>query len=86
MFYMPSFNVGEVVQLKFGGPRMTVIRVLGETEDPRIQQIDVELKSHYGAIDGDYVCEWSADGETKSGPFPMSILKSVTPVAHAKTS
>lgn len=68
-----SLNVGDVVQLKSGGPDMTVVRVLEANADP---VGEIVMKQH-GLKAGDVVCTWF-DGETKEeAGFPASAVERV---------
>ena len=55
-----TFDVGDVVRLKSGGPKMTIVR---------------EIAADRHRPEPNYTCEWFAKNETaKSGIFPGSAL------------
>lgn len=49
-----SFKVGEVVQLKSGGPDMTVIKIIG-TNTTTDENYNCQQK---GYTTGDLICQW----------------------------
>ncbi|MCL4481148.1 MAG: DUF2158 domain-containing protein [Bacteroidetes bacterium] len=51
---MKNFKIGDVVQLKSGGPKMT------------ISQEDVNSHGHFS---GKIICEWFYDGDVKWHSF-----------------
>ena len=54
------FNIGDVVRLKSGGPKMTIVR---------------EVPADQYRSEPHYACEWFAKNETaKSAMFPASVL------------
>ncbi len=56
-----KFKIGDVVQLKSGGPEMTVYGIIGETNLK--EAIEVAAKSFYP--EGSVLCQWFAgDGIT----------------------
>lgn len=57
-----AFKIGEIVQLKSGGPKMTV-------EDPN-PPVDFMDSSMVGQIR----CQWFAGAKLESGAFPPSSL------------
>ncbi|EHZ2751565.1 DUF2158 domain-containing protein [Vibrio parahaemolyticus] len=57
----PSFNVGDIVKLKSGGPDMTVKEVRTNRDDE---------------FNGNYRCQWFAGKKLDLGDFPEeSLLK-----------
>lgn len=58
-----SFKVGDIVQLKSGGPEMTIQRT------PEKEK----------GINSYYTCQWFAGKKLESGNFPADSLKPVTP-------
>jgi uncharacterized protein YodC (DUF2158 family) len=67
-------NPGDSVQLKFGGPRMLVRRVIGESHDPLVTIQDEALRTRGYQI-GDVVCDWYLDNEMKTGVFAAAQLQ-----------
>ena len=55
-----AFNTGTVVQLKSGGPKMTIKGIIGDKNNPLNKTEEVGLKmGGYG--DGDIYCQWFND-------------------------
>lgn len=67
------FNVGDIVQLKSGGPKMTVHRILGQGEE--IAQIKMQDKLLYlsGFAQGDLICQWFVRTKLESGTFKADM-------------
>lgn len=57
-----TYNVGEMVKLKSGGPDMTVERL---------------LKDIQGEFNGSYKCQWFAGKKADSNVFPQESLVKV---------
>ena len=74
------FNTGDVVQLKSGGPDMTVQRLIGDKEKshPMTSVADEYLRVK-GYREGDPVCHWFVGAELKSEAFRQEMLKIVPP-------
>lgn len=69
-----SFNVGDVLKLKSGGPTMTVQRIIGaEGANFMIKAADEFLKTQ-GFIEGDVVCQWFNESKLDSGTFKCDSL------------
>ena len=60
-----TFNVGDIVKLKSGGPDMTV------------KELVTSIGS--GGFDGKYRCQWFAGKKLDNGVFPQESLVEVTP-------
>lgn len=75
---MVKFKTGELVQLKSGGPKMTVRRILGSSEDVSFQMIDDYIKKIKGFNDGDVICQWFEGNELKDGAFPKESITKTT--------
>jgi uncharacterized protein YodC (DUF2158 family) len=58
-----TFNIGDIVTLKSGGPDMTVRKVYTK-----------EMSSDFG---GTYQCQWFAGKKLDSGSFPQESLVAV---------
>ena len=71
---MSKFAVGDVVQLKSGGPKMIVVAVLGEPETPKILEA---VAKQQGYCAGDISCNWFDGAERKVGLFKFTTLVSV---------
>jgi uncharacterized protein YodC (DUF2158 family) len=54
-----SFNVGDIVQLKSGGPKMTV-------------NVLMKVGGFHG---GEYLCQWFGGKKLEQGYFPSDSLK-----------
>ncbi len=69
-----KFNIGDIVQLKSGGPQMTVQRIIGSDSNFMIKAADEFLKTQ-GFAEGDVVCQWFNDNKLESGTFKQDSLK-----------
>lgn len=56
-----TLNIGDIVMLKSGGPKMTVVAVGGEGDN--------------GCDPGNLRCEWFTDSKTQSEDFPINALQ-----------
>lgn len=65
------FKQGDTVQLKSGGPKMTVMRIFGEGE----ATVGDEFAKLKGAKKGDVICKWFVGTEPKDDVFPVDALK-----------
>ena len=77
---METIQVGDVVQLKSGGPRMTVVRILGADSSNNfgLKAGDEFLKMR-GYRDGDLVCNWFEGSSLRDGTFKReSVLADST--------
>ena len=67
---MYEFNIGDVVQLKSGGPKMTVHRII------RGGDLEMLASALKGADKGDIECKWFENGRIESSYFkPMMLVK-----------
>ena len=69
-----EFNIGDVVQLKSGGPEMTIQDILGKTTS---KQMDFAYKTA-GHSDGELICKWFSGNKLESGLFKPETLKKLT--------
>jgi uncharacterized protein YodC (DUF2158 family) len=71
-----SIKTGDVVQLKSGGPEMTVLRIIGEktASMTATKTQDYALKQA-GYRDGDVVCQWFNSGKLETGTFKADMLE-----------
>ena len=58
-----TYNIGDIVRLKSGGPEMTVRKVNSDIG---------------GGFSGSYQCQWFAGKKLDSGVFPQESLVAVT--------
>ncbi|AXS79524.1 DUF2158 domain-containing protein [Dechloromonas sp. HYN0024] len=68
---MNKFHVGDVVQFKSGGPKMTVVAVLGEPETPKTLEV---LAKQQGYCVGDISCKWFDGPDTKGSLFKSGTV------------
>ena len=70
-------NVGDVVQLKSGGPKMTIQRIIGfDKNNFGLKAADEYLKMR-GFSDGDVVCQWFEGNNLQDGTFKVASLKMI---------
>lgn len=68
---MSEWSVGDVVQLKSGGPKMTVNCVFGAPETPKPMELGFRQN---GCQPGDASCVWFDGPEKKHGFFQAVTL------------
>lgn len=68
-------EIGDVVQLKSGGEKMTVQRIIGK--DSHITRIDMQDKmlKMNGYEDGDICCQWFVNKKLESSIFKKGMLE-----------
>ena len=73
---MEKYKTGDIVQLKTGGPKMTIQRFIGVEHEVSFQMVDDYIKMMKGFKDGDIICQWFEGNELKSGTFSKeSVIK-----------
>ena len=71
---MENLQIGVVVQLKSGGPKMTVQRIIGDdSTNIGIKATDEYFKLR-GYKDGDVICNWFEGSSLKDGTFKKESL------------
>ena len=60
--------------LKSGGPKMTIKRFVGDSNDVSTKVQDEALKIIRGNKTGDVVCQWFDDNISKNDIFPVVSL------------
>jgi len=65
-----EFNIGDVVQLKSGGPEMTVQDILGTTTT-KTQTFAYTTAGH---SNGELICKWFAGSKLETGLFKQETL------------
>ena len=67
-------NIGDIVQLRSGGPKMTVQRIIGADKNNfGLKAADEYLKMR-GFTDGDVICQWFEGNALKDGTFKSASL------------
>ncbi len=71
---MADIKKNDVVQLKSGGPKMTVQRFIGEKTTNYGVKIADETRKLKGFNDGDAVCQWFDGSELREGVITVEAL------------
>lgn len=74
---MAIFKTGDVVQLKSGGPLMTVKRCIGDDSDHTMTTSLDEKYLVEGFHNGDVICQWFENRTPKEGVFPAASVNRV---------
>ncbi|MDQ3683877.1 MAG: YodC family protein [Bacteroidota bacterium] len=74
---MEVIIIGDLVQLKSGGPRMTVKRIIGQSLDTWQGKTNEQVLKIQGYKDGDMVCIWFEENKLNEGVFPLEALQKV---------
>jgi len=72
-----TIQKNDTVQLKSGGPKMTVLRLLGADKENMIMKMADEVIKMKGFKEGDAICQWFDGNDLKEGTFPVGSLKKV---------
>ncbi|MBA2563686.1 MAG: DUF2158 domain-containing protein [Chitinophagaceae bacterium] len=67
-------NAGDIVQLKSGGPKMTVQRVIGTDKNNFGLKAADEFLKLRGYADDDVVCQWFEGNVLRDGTFKLASL------------
>jgi uncharacterized protein YodC (DUF2158 family) len=71
---MEQLKIGDIVQLKSGGPKMTVQRILGsDNSNLGLKAADEFLKMR-GFKDEDVICQWFEGSSLRDGTFKAESL------------
>lgn len=70
-----AFKVGDVVQLKSGGPDMTVQRIIGDSSNTMATKTQDYALKQAGYGEGDVVCQWFFNNKLESGTFKTDMLE-----------
>ncbi|WP_319480988.1 DUF2158 domain-containing protein [uncultured Draconibacterium sp.] len=69
-----ALATGTVVQLKSGGPEMTINGIIGDANNPISKTVETGLKMG-GYVDGDVYCQWfNESNKLESGCFKPAML------------
>jgi len=74
---MEAIIIGDLVQLKSGGPRMTVKRIIGQGLDTWQGKTNEQVLKIQGYKDGDMVCIWFEENKLNEGVVPLEALQKV---------
>jgi len=69
-----EYKIGEIVQLKSGGPQMTVQRIVGSDSSNLLIKAADEFMKSQGFREGDIVCQWFNGNKLESGTFKAEGL------------
>jgi uncharacterized protein YodC (DUF2158 family) len=69
-----SIKVGDIVQLKSGGPKMTVQRMIGAEQSNIGLKAGDELLKMRGFKEGDVICNWFEGSSLRDGTFRVESL------------
>ena len=74
---MDIIKVGDVVQLKSGGPKMTVQRVIGTDQSNLGLKASDEFLKLKAFKDGDVICNWFESSSLRDGTFKVESLNHI---------
>jgi len=70
-----NFKTGNIVQLKSGGPQMTVQRIIGSDNSNFLIKTADELLKTQGFSNGDVICQWFNGNRLERGTFKADSLE-----------
>jgi len=70
-----ELKIGDIVQLKSGGPQMTVQRIIGADKAHLMIRAADEFLKTQGFTDGDVVCQWFNGSKLDNGTFKTESLE-----------
>ena len=71
---METIKVGDIVQLKSGGPKMTIQRIIGADQSNIGLKAGDEFLKLRGFRDGDVICNWFEESSLRDGTFRLESL------------
>jgi uncharacterized protein YodC (DUF2158 family) len=71
---METLKIGDVVQLKSGGPKMAVQRIIGTDNNNIGLKAGDEFLKLRGFKDGDVICNWFEGSSLRDGTFKIESL------------
>ena len=71
---MEVLKIGDVVQLRSGGPKMTVQRIIGTDNGNLGLKAGDEFLKMRGFKDGDVICNWFESSSLRDGTFKIESL------------
>jgi len=72
-----AYKIGDIVQLKSGGPQMTVQRIVGSDNSNLLIKAADEFMKSQGFREDDIVCQWFNGNKLESGTFKAEGLTKV---------
>jgi uncharacterized protein YodC (DUF2158 family) len=71
---MEEIKIGDIVQMKSGGPKMTIQRFIGHGNEHIGVKATDEFYKMRGYKDGDVICQWFETNQLKDGVFAKASL------------
>lgn len=71
---MEDLKITDVVQLNSGGPKMSIIRIIGSDRSSFQFRASDEFLKLQGFKDGDVVCQWFDGSKLSTGNFKRESL------------
>ncbi|MES2592156.1 MAG: DUF2158 domain-containing protein [Bacteroidota bacterium] len=76
---MQELKSTDVVQLNAGGPKMSILRIIGADKTNFQLKTADELLKMQGFGEGDVICQWFEGNKLTSGTFKRDTLIIITP-------
>ena len=70
-----KFNIGDLVELKSGGPEMTIHSIVGDSTN----EFESSIFITKGYKEGDLICKWFLNGNVQSEIFKAETVTKIKP-------